>query len=351
MRGSDSRRNEGRNADACWLGIVLMMGAAAVGCGHPISWTHGHPDAGLVASSSAAGANRWSRPRWLPGPRELDAANRQATRQGQQLPQDDPLSLRYMPQRVGPEVHVYAARLFEHQGKWDKAIQRYQEALRVDANYEPALTGLARLYDRRGQFPEANRWYEQAVRSHPQSAAARNDWAMCLARQGRLPEAIALWHESARIQPAEVLYRNNLARALIQTGQLDEAYQQLAAVLPPAAAHYNIAYMLYEMGRHDMAVVALRKSLDLDPAFGRAQKLLATLQPAGQPPPVPPGTDTPRVAQNSPQGFPPPAPPNALPTTPPLGFAESAWPIAPQGPTPPSRYSSPAPSPSRLTQP
>ncbi|GIW93188.1 MAG: hypothetical protein KatS3mg110_1229 [Pirellulaceae bacterium] len=254
-----------RRRRAGWLLGLWVLGTAACGCGRPVSWTQ-------------PGASPFNPPfLGFHGIASLQAANDQAVKRGQQVAPDDPLSLRHMPKRVGPEVHVQAARLFESQGKWDRAIQSYQDALKTDSRYEPALLGLARLYDRRGHFAEAERWYRRAAELNPTSAAAKNDWAMCVARQGRLADAIPLWRQAAHLAPDEPLYRNNLARALVQSGRYDEAYAELAAVFPPAAAHYNLAFFFLEIGQRQLARRALDNSLTIDPAFGRARNLLAKL--------------------------------------------------------------------------
>ncbi len=244
--------------------ICLLFAGA---CGRPVAWTQ----PGAPPLAAAPSMSLWN------GLSGIELANRTAARRSQQLEPDDPLSLRYMPRRIGPEVPVQAARLFEVQGKPDRAVGAYQEALAIDAGYEPALLGLARLYDRRGQFAEAEQWYRRAVELHPSSATARNDWAMCLARQGRLNEAIELWRQATSLAPSEVLYRNNLARALVQLGRYDEAFHELAAVLPPAAAHYNMGCLFIEAGQGAYARRAAENALAIDPAFTRAQKLLAKI--------------------------------------------------------------------------
>lgn len=254
-----------------WFAILLT------GCAHPVGWTHptsgpGTPP-GTIAAATSGTFNRW-----LPGARDINAANQQASQRAQQVPSDDPLSLRYMPKQVGPEVHVSAARLFEVQGKVDRAVTAYHEALKVRPDYEPALLGLARLYDRAGQWDQADQWYRRTLELHPQSAPAYNDWAVSLARRGQLPQAIPLWRQAVQHRPEEILYRNNLARGLVQVGSYEEAYSILASALPPAAAHYNMAYLLYESGRKDLAIVALQQSLQSDPNFQRARKLLAQWQ-------------------------------------------------------------------------
>lgn len=233
------------------------------------------------------------------------------------LPEDDPLRLDRVPKKIGPEVYVGAARLLENQGKFDEAEAKYREALKVAPRDFSALIGLARLYDRQGQGAKAVEVYRSAAKAHPDNPLVFNDLGLCLRRQRQSGPAIEAFRKAIALKPDEPKYRNNLAAALVEAGQTDEALQQLLAVHSPAAAHYNLAYLLQQQGQRQAAIDHLRQALQHDPALTPARQMLAQL---GQESPGP------LDVSSATSGTSPPA--ASLPLSPPSSFENASAPFA-----------------------
>ncbi len=190
-------------------------------------------------------------------------------------PEDDPLRLDRMPKKIGPDVYVAAARLFENSSKFAEAEGKYQEALQASPNHQNALVGLARLYDRQGQPQRAIEVYQKAIQAHPTSALVYNDLGLCFRRQRQLDKAVVALKKAVELNEENAKYRNNLAAALVDAGRPGEAYEQFAVVNAPAVAHYNVAYILQQKGQSAEATQHLQQALKHDASLAVAREALA----------------------------------------------------------------------------
>jgi Tfp pilus assembly protein PilF len=196
------------------------------------------------------------------------------------IPAEDPLNLATQPKKVGPEIHVKWAQLFEQKGDTKTAIDHYQQALRVAPNDLKALVGLARLYDRAEQFDNATQAYERALRAHPNHAVVLNDLGLCYARQGDVARSLNALSKAVDADPGSKLYRNNLGTILIERGLPDEALRHFIVASGEPAANYNVGVLLYKKGDPAAAARYLRRAAQLDPSLESAHALLARLEPA-----------------------------------------------------------------------
>lgn len=197
-----------------------------------------------------------------------------ATKPQQVLPENDPLRLDRMPTKIGPEVYTGAARLLENQGKFAEAETRYREALRAEPKDLNALVGLARLHDRQGQSEQAIELYQKAAQAHPTNALIYNDLGLCHRRRQELDKSLAAFRKAVDLQSDNAKYRNNLAGVLVEGGRVDEAFKELAAVSPPAVAHYNLAHLLEQKSQRPAAITHLQKAVALDANLLPARDLL-----------------------------------------------------------------------------
>ncbi len=238
------------------------------------------------------------------------------------LDEHDPLALANKPKHIDAEFYCSLARLQEQAGAYDAAVDQYQNALKEDKKNLPAMMGLAHIYERQRNPNKAIAMYELAAKSHPQDAGLQNDMGLCYRQVGRLDDAIAAQQRAVALQPGRKLYRNNLATSLVRAGRAPEALDQLLTVHKPPTAHYNIGYLLTEVGDQRSALFHFQKALEFDPNFAPAREWLATLspqvpQPAGpqpviaQPAPPPQMAAAPAPAQQVEIAAPPAAPPVA----------------------------------------
>ncbi len=190
---------------------------------------------------------------------------------------NDPISLSTKPKPAGPDLYLSAARFREAQGDLPGAAAEYEKGLKTAPGDLQLMLGYAHLQDRQGKLVEATKLYQDAATRHPKDAAAQNDLGLCYARRAMLDQASLALTKATQLQPDRKLYRNNLATVKIEQGRIDEAYAQLAAVNPPATAHYNVGYLLVQKGNPGAAAAQFNQALMADPSMVDAQKWLAKL--------------------------------------------------------------------------
>jgi tetratricopeptide (TPR) repeat protein len=190
---------------------------------------------------------------------------------------NDPLRLDSPAKKVGPEVHVAAARLLENQSKFDQAQAEYEKALKLAPNDVNAIVGLARLHDRQGRSREALGLYQKALKAQPKNGLVYNDLGLCYARQKQVELALGALGKAVELQPDNAKYRNNLATVLVDSGREEEALKHLTMATPPAVAHYNIGFLLAQKGRSGDALRHCQQALAIDPSLTPAREMMARL--------------------------------------------------------------------------
>jgi tetratricopeptide (TPR) repeat protein len=120
-----------------------------------------------------------------------------------------------------------------------------------------------------GQRPqEAQRIAEDILASNPRHGRALHVLGCALLMQGRARDAVAPLETAAReLREAET--DTLLAIALRQAGHNDDALSQLKRTIkrraPYAAAFYELGVLLSSLSRHDEAVEAFRRGLEIAP--------------------------------------------------------------------------------------
>jgi tetratricopeptide (TPR) repeat protein len=190
-------------------------------------------------------------------------------------PEPDVTRLDAPSKKVGPEVHVAAARLLENQSKFDEAEAQYEKALKAAPNDMNSLIGMARLHDRQGNSAKAMQFYERAVKHHGKNAVVHNDLGLCYARQQQFDKSLQSLTRALELQPDNARYRNNLATVLVESGRTGEALALLSRSGSEAVAHYNVGFLLHKRGQQGEAQQHLQHAIALDPDLTPAREMLA----------------------------------------------------------------------------
>jgi tetratricopeptide (TPR) repeat protein len=195
----------------------------------------------------------------------------------QPTPPEDPLSLDTKPKQLSAELYVQIARMHEAKGDFANAIKQYEEAIKVAPNNTDILVGLGRAHDRNGDMTKAIAAYQQAIRIDARCALAHNDLGLCYARQNDLTRARESLNKAVALVPTSKLYRNNLATVLVSSRQYNDAYEQLAAVHPPAIAQYNLGILANRKGDKAEAMGRFQQAASLDPNLAQARNMIDKL--------------------------------------------------------------------------
>jgi tetratricopeptide (TPR) repeat protein len=205
------------------------------------------------------------------------------------------------------------ATVYQDQGRYDEAIEKYEEALRIaektigreHRDYASRLNNLGEVYRMQGRYDEAIEKYEEALRidektigrEHPGYAIRLNNLAVVYRLQGRYDEAIEKYEEALRIDektigrehPGYGIRLNNLASVYSDQGRYDEAiekYEEAMRIIEKtigrehpnyASGLNNLAFVYKELGRYDEAIEKYDEALrTVEKTIGREHPYYAS---------------------------------------------------------------------------
>jgi tetratricopeptide (TPR) repeat protein len=167
------------------------------------------------------------------------------------------------------QLHDFMGATLAEEGKLDRAIAEFREALRICPHHFEATRDLGAALYYRGETDAAIAHLREARSLRPNDAKVNLNLGAALTRKGCLDEAIALYREALKLQPNFPNLQFNLGVALLQERKLDQAIAELTRAVelrPWYTEAYNIlGGALVLGGRLDEAIVAYQKALRLDP--------------------------------------------------------------------------------------
>jgi tetratricopeptide (TPR) repeat protein len=124
-------------------------------------------------------------------------------------------------------VAVFNSRGNIHLGNrsYDRAIDDYDEAIRLDPKYATGFSNRGLAYDRKGQIDRAIDDYDEAIRLDPKYANAFNNRGFAYQRKGQIDRAIEDYDEAIRLNPSFALAFANRANVRRIKGQIDLAIE------------------------------------------------------------------------------------------------------------------------------
>ncbi len=85
------------------------------------------------------------------------------------------------------------------QGKFDKAQECYQLAIKLDPKYSTPHNDLGIIYEEKGLLEKAGEEYKKAIELDPNYAAAYSNLALLYEKQAKLSEALPYWQKRASL--------------------------------------------------------------------------------------------------------------------------------------------------------
>ncbi|MBM3273012.1 tetratricopeptide repeat protein [Candidatus Kaiserbacteria bacterium] len=162
--------------------------------------------------------------------------------------------------------------VYRKQGETAKAIEAYQQALRIDPQHADAWNNLGVAYRKQGETAKAIEAYQQALRIDPQDADAWYNLGIAYGKQGQTAKEIEAYQEALRIVPQDADAWINLGIAYGKQGQTAkeiEAYQEALRIDPQDAdAWYNlgVVYAILKNRSKVIEVYQVLKTLDPEQA-------------------------------------------------------------------------------------
>src|SRR5687767_13560387 len=142
-----------------------------------------------------------------------------------------------------------AGQVAESQGNVDNAIAQYREAIKLDPKHLDAMFRLGGVYVQARRFDEGIATWQRYLKATNHAPSAYNNLALCYETAGRFAEAEQTYQAGIQRDPRDQACRVNYGLMLARRNQVDAAIQQLSAVLPPAAVHYNLGSVCEQQGR------------------------------------------------------------------------------------------------------
>jgi tetratricopeptide (TPR) repeat protein len=171
-----------------------------------------------------------------------------------------------------PRAFYNWGRTLEAAGRPEKAIEAYEQSIRLNPRYASAYYNLGNVLNELERYGDSIKALRAALRLDPDHVKARASLGVALAKLGRLDEAIAAYQSALGLEPDQVVIRAKLADALKLAGREEEAIAAYRAVIAldssHAGAHRNLGVLLLDRGRVDEALKLCRRAVELEPENG-----------------------------------------------------------------------------------
>lgn len=120
---------------------------------------------------------------------------------------------------------------FSMKGQYDRAIQDYDQAIRLVPNNTDAFNNRGNAFSTKGQFDRAIQDFDQAIRLDPNSVIAFSSRCLARASTGALAAALADCNVALRLSPNRRSTLGNRAFTYLKMKRLPEAIADCNAVL------------------------------------------------------------------------------------------------------------------------
>ena len=158
----------------------------------------------------------------------------------------------------------------QKEGKLTRAINYYQEALRLDSNAIRVLGRLAEIYQSQNELSQAINYYQRIIQLMPNDSDTYLKMASLMLRQKNFQGAIDNYNKAITIQPEQPAWPYiGLGDALNSNNQINEALKafQNAIEIDPnnGLAHSKLAKVLANQGNEQEAIGYYQKAFVLQP--------------------------------------------------------------------------------------
>ena len=158
--------------------------------------------------------------------------------------------------------------------EYAKAINCYDQALKVHPGFADAWNNKGTSLSRLGRYEEALTCYDQALKVNPKDTATWNNKGASLYRLGRYEESLACYDQALKINPKNTAAWDNKGNSLYRLGRYEESlayYDQALKINPKnTAAWDNKGNSLDRLGRYEEALAYYDQALKVNPKDAHA---------------------------------------------------------------------------------
>ena len=121
-----------------------------------------------------------------------------------------------------------------HKKEYDKAIELFREALRLQPDLTVALDNLGNALELEGKDEAAIAEFDKALKIAPENAALYHDKGLALFHEKKYEEALAAFRKAVEIHSDFAEAQNGLGATLLSMGKPDEAAAALRKAVESA---------------------------------------------------------------------------------------------------------------------
>lgn len=166
------------------------------------------------------------------------------------------------------DAHLCVGVVDNGTGKYEEAVQQFQQAIRIDPTDDRAYKELGRVYGRLNRLTEAEETFKQAIRIRPSYWGAYNQLGVFYYNQGRIRDAIDAFKKVTQLAPDNFAAFSNLAGMYLAAGDYSaaiEAGKKSNSIRPSAHSAKNLGIAYFYQRRYDDAVAADKQATAFQP--------------------------------------------------------------------------------------
>ncbi len=179
------------------------------------------------------------------------------------------------------ELHLFLGDAYAATRQFDNALGEYAAAALVNPRTAAPALSAARAYLAQGDTTRALQKADEAGRIEPGATDVTVVRGTIYERDGRTADAMSAYAAAVRANPSDPNARARLASLAMRTRQFDAAQPQFEALLKmgyrPSRMHFGLAQIAEAKADVKRAVAEYREAVRLEPTFADAKAALARL--------------------------------------------------------------------------
>lgn len=154
-------------------------------------------------------------------------------------------------------------------GRYDKALEDFNNAIRVDPKYAEGYNSRGQLSAMRGNINEALKDFLKVIELNPRFDEAYNNIGIIYTMKKDNEKALVYFKKAIEIDPANVEAHYNLGDFYYGQGDFEQAFghfQKVIALNPNSAIGYNKRGLIYGIRQqYDLALSDFNRSIAIEP--------------------------------------------------------------------------------------
>ena len=168
-----------------------------------------------------------------------------------------------------PVLYNFKGTCFYSLKQYNKAVDCYQKAIKINPDYAEAHYNLANVFHEIGRIDAAIKGYEQATHFKPDYPEAFNNLGLVFQEIGKFKLAITSYEKALTIKPDYAEVHSNIGKLYKEQDQIYLSinhYKKSLNINPNyLEAHFNLGISLKDLGQLDGAIACYENALKINP--------------------------------------------------------------------------------------